>query len=328
MNSNRFKLLYIGDCKYLHHDRFIEVLSEVFEVKSVFVLEDFDELQLNFHPDVVMCAPLLEPLIFAINNFTSPIIGICWAQELNEVRRVKPNDSDYASALSSLSGIVTDNSHTISILRNSMNFQGLIAKMSFNLVSFNNIQAGAEKVNAQPTFISARRFESLYRNDLILAALKFLSKETQLRLTAIGGGSQLAEMKEKYDEQINLGLFTFTGPLSSTKTLEHIGESDFYISAAKSDGISVTLLEAMSIGKICIVPDFPSNLEAIENGVNGFLFKNGDIKSLISQCRQVIMLQADERKCISKNAMQTIAERYNPISSRNTLIDFVKSIVG
>ena len=50
--------------------------------------------------------------------------------------------------------------------------------------------------------------------------------------------------------------------------------SKFYISATKSDGSSLSLLEAMGNGVIPIVSNIPSNREWVVDGVNGKLFRN------------------------------------------------------
>ena len=281
----------------------------------------------EFIPEIVICAPLLEPLVYAVKNYEVPIIGICWAQELNEPRSLLEKDSDFSATLSTLAGIVVDNKNTESILRTTMNYKGSIARVTFNLEPFGSPIIKENRKSAHPKFISARRFEPLYRNDLILEGLRIVRQEFDLHLVAIGGGSQLQEMQNRYENEIKAGFFEFTGQLKSNQTLNLLQDSDFYISSSKSDGISVTLLEAMSLGKICIVSDFPSNLEIIRNKYNGFLFENENLDSLISVCRHVIQLEQSEFRKISKNAIDTVAQRFDWKQSRSTLIEFLKTFV-
>lgn len=327
MNSHKPKLLYLGDRRYLHHTRFVEALSHDFCIKTTFLLEESTEDNSEFIPEIVICAPLLEPLVYAVKNYEVPIIGICWAQELNEPRSILEKDSDFSATLSSLAGIVVDNKNTESILRTTMNYKGSIARVTFNLEPFGSPIIKENRKSAHPKFISARRFEPLYRNDLILEGLRIVRQEFDLHLVAIGGGSQLQELQNRYENEIKAGFFEFTGQLKSNQTLNLLQDSDFYISSSKSDGISVTLLEAMSLGKICIVSDFPSNLEIIRNKHNGFLFENENLDSLISVCRQVIQLKQSEFRQISKNAIDTVAQRFDWKQSRSTLIEFLKTFV-
>ena len=328
LNLHKPKLLYIGDRQYVHHTRFIEALSLDFCIKTAFIQEEPIEEDSGFSPEIVICSPLLEPLIYAVKNYQVPIIGICWAQELNEPRSVLKQNSDFSKILSSLAGIIVDNKHTESILRNTMNYQGAIARITFYLEPFRNSTLIKKGKNEPPTFISARRFEPLYRNDLILEGLRIIGREFDLHLIAVGGGTQLEEMKNRHENEIKSGLFEFTGKLTSNQTLNLIQDSDFYISASRSDGISVTLLEAMSLGKVCLVSDFPSNLEIIEDGLNGFVFENENLDSLISKCKLAIGLENSARLQISKNAIDTVSQRFDWKQSRRTLIQFLQSFTS
>jgi glycosyltransferase involved in cell wall biosynthesis len=61
---------------------------------------------------------------------------------------------------------------------------------------------------------------------------------------------------------------------------DYFRSADLYVSASRSDGSSVTLLEAMASGLPAVVSDIPSNLEWVESGVHGWTFRDGDPHSL------------------------------------------------
>jgi glycosyltransferase involved in cell wall biosynthesis len=84
----------------------------------------------------------------------------------------------------------------------------------------------------------------------------------------------------------------------------------------------------MSLGKVCLVSNFPSNLEVIEDGVNGFVFENENVDSLIAKCRELILLETSVITKLSKNAIHTVEERFNWKKSRLALVSFVKSFLG
>lgn len=327
MNSAKSRLLYIGDRQSLHHKRFIDALSGDFEVSTEFIEEERANDEVHLNPELVICAPLSTPLVYAKESFHAPIIGVCWAQELNEPRAVLQEDSQFASAIAGLSGIITDNKYTESLLRDNMNYQGPIEKITFNLEP-SNLPKFKERKHVRPIFVTARKFEPLYRNDLVLDALRILGGEFDLQLVSIGGGSQFEAMKDRFKSEIESDLFRFTGESTSRQTQELMAGSDFYISASRSDGVSVTLLEAMSLGKVCLVSNFPSNLEVIEDGVNGFVFENENVDSLIAKCRELILLETSVITKLSKNAIHTVEERFNWKKSRLALVSFVKSFLG
>ncbi len=56
--------------------------------------------------------------------------------------------------------------------------------------------------------------------------------------------------------------------------------ADLYISPSHVDGSSVSLMEALASGLPCLVSDIPGNREWIEDGVNGWLFRDGDVDDL------------------------------------------------
>ena len=82
-----------------------------------------------------------------------------------------------------------------------------------------------------------------------------------------------------------------------------------YISAASSDGSSISLLEAMSAGMICIATDFPSNLEWIEHSISGFIFPNGDSKALASIIEEISTLSHQEKIRIGNAAKEITLKR-------------------
>jgi glycosyltransferase involved in cell wall biosynthesis len=56
--------------------------------------------------------------------------------------------------------------------------------------------------------------------------------------------------------------------------------SDVYVSAARSDGSSLSLLEALSVGLPVVVSDLDGNREWVDSDTIGRLFPVGDAESL------------------------------------------------
>ncbi len=61
----------------------------------------------------------------------------------------------------------------------------------------------------------------------------------------------------------------------------YLDNSDIFVLPSKSEGMPQTLIEAMARGKIVVASDNEASKEAINNGRNGFLFKNGNSKDLV-----------------------------------------------
>ncbi len=68
--------------------------------------------------------------------------------------------------------------------------------------------------------------------------------------------------------------FAFTGQILNP--LPYIKRSDYFIMTSKAEGVSRALLEALYLGKFCIVSNIPGNRELINNCENGFLFSDNN----------------------------------------------------
>jgi glycosyltransferase involved in cell wall biosynthesis len=122
------------------------------------------------------------------------------------------------------------------------------------------------------TLISTRSLKLDYNNDRLLfacGALKEINKD--FRLTLAGDGP---ERKHLVNESRKLGLeglVHFAGFVGNDDLPALLAEHNLYISLIESDGVSASLLEAMAVGLLPIVPDHPANRQWIENWRNGLL---------------------------------------------------------
>ena len=80
-----------------------------------------------------------------------------------------------------------------------------------------------------------------------------------------------------------------------------------YVSCAKSDGTSVSLLEAMSTGLPAIVSDIPSNREWVTHSKNGWLAS--DIDQFAQSFLRVSNLTMAERRAISAANRTIVLQR-------------------
>jgi glycosyltransferase involved in cell wall biosynthesis len=84
--------------------------------------------------------------------------------------------------------------------------------------------------------------------------------------------------------------------------------ADLYISPSHVDGSSVSLMEALASGLPCLVSDIPGNKEWIEDGVNGWLFRDGDVDDLTAKILNAIKNRKSFQE-IGKVARNTAEER-------------------
>ena len=89
-------------------------------------------------------------------------------------------------------------------------------------------------------------------------------------------------------------------------------------------GSSVSLLEALSAGRICICRDFPSNAEWIQHGVNGFLFNNAN--ALANILEEISKMSAVNREEISSKARASVQDVASWEKNKNSFINFIESM--
>jgi len=88
----------------------------------------------------------------------------------------------------------------------------------------------------------------------------------------------------------------FGGQVGQRDLPRWYGMTDLYISPSHVDGSSVTLMEALASGLPCLVSDIPGNREWIEEGVNGWTFRDGNVDDLAAK----ILFAMKNRKSFKK----------------------------
>jgi len=155
----------------------------------------------------------------------------------------------------------------------------------------------------------SRTWESIYGVDVLAKAfVKVASVNPDVNLILLGGGSQGGHIRQIL---INGGVMErvhFWGHVAQRDLPRWYLMADIYISPSHVDGTSVTLLEALASGLPCLVSDIPGNKDWIEEGVNGWLFRDGDVDDLAEKILLAIKSRRSFGK-IGKAARKTAEER-------------------
>jgi glycosyltransferase involved in cell wall biosynthesis len=129
------------------------------------------------------------------------------------------------------------------------------------------------------------RIDPIKRIDWVLDLAGIVDKKTQL---IISGGAQdsltinyLNHLKKRAQEYPNI---IFTGSVSGKEKAELFSNCLMFLAPSQDEGLPLTVLEAVSYAKCCIVSDIPAFRSVIENDVSGFIFpkdnKNGFINTV------------------------------------------------
>lgn len=120
--------------------------------------------------------------------------------------------------------------------------------------------------------VSTRAMLDLYRIDVLIDALVLLTMEgVDLRCDLVGDGPERARLEAAVADAGLQDRVTFHGHVVPERLEELVAQSDIYVSIAESDGMSLSLLEAMVLGAVPVVSDIPANRGWINSGHTGVL---------------------------------------------------------
>ena len=125
--------------------------------------------------------------------------------------------------------------------------------------------------------LSTRMHEPVYDLPTIIeGAGAVLTQRPEARLVIAGDGSLRRALERLAARRLPAGRYTFVGQLSPGELAGWLGRAELYLSAARSDSTSVSLLEAMACGAIPVVCDLEGNREWVAEGEGARLFRAGD----------------------------------------------------
>ncbi len=143
--------------------------------------------------------------------------------------------------------------------------------------------------------------------DLIIKAFYALSKEyDEIELVLIGDGPTKKEIEKLvafYDLEDRV---QFTGVVDNV--IKYLSGIDIYITTSKSEGISYSMLEVLSLGKMIVAFDVPGINDLVKNGYNGFIVQYPNVDLIIKRLKYIILnsylvgeLGMNSRKLVETN---------------------------
>ncbi len=161
------------------------------------------------------------------------------------------------------------------------------------------------------TLFCNRSWEIRYGVDVLARAfVKVAQARDDVNLLILGGGSQGNALRNIFINGGVLDRVQFGGQVSQTDLPRWYHMADLYISPSHVDGSSVSLMEALACGLPALVSDIPANQEWVSEGVNGWLFPDGDANALAAKILTVIA-QRKELPKIGRAARRSAQERAN-----------------
>ncbi|MBO9631666.1 MAG: glycosyltransferase, partial [Chitinophagaceae bacterium] len=101
------------------------------------------------------------------------------------------------------------------------------------------------------------------------------------------------------------------GKLPSKEIKTHLEKAHIVFIPSLFDNLPYTVLETMSQGKVVLASKQGGHTEAIENGVDGFLFDHDQPSTFFDQLKHIMALEDDEIFAIGERARKKITDKYN-----------------
>ncbi len=318
------RALYISKAKSTHDKRFVEAFRQLVQLDELYLNEFNPLVESSIFADrtLIIASPLSTGLSSIPVKSDARIVGISMAYEINEESKEPPAFEEIKKNVKRCIAIVCDCQQIENELRNRFNFAGPILRIAYGCSQkdFLGIKLqDREKLR----IVSTRNWTQIHSNETSLEALSMVKdKGVDFEVRYFGIGEKLTEetkikSREHFQEAIS-----FSGPYAQDDLPSIFTNSEIYISTSISDGSSVSLLEAMSAGRICIGRDFPSNNEWIQHGRNGFLFSSTE--DLAQILVEISKLTFAEKKLISEAARKSVTGRADWDLMREALIHFGK----
>ncbi len=173
--------------------------------------------------------------------------------------------------------------------------------------------------------VSCARVVDVKRLDRIVDALALI-KDFDVSWTHIGGGEDFEKLKEharKLEMNGNIKV-RFTDTVPNTEIYEEYANNPyhFFVNVSKSEGLPVSIMEAMSFSIPAIATDVGGTSEIVEHDVNGYLIKSDFTdEELADRFRSILNLSQKEYNDMRKNARKKFEDEFNAISNNYRFLD-------
>lgn len=142
-----------------------------------------------------------------------------------------------------------------------------------------------------------------------------------LKVAIVGDGPERTKLV-KLSRNINANV-DFLGEVSSEHVKDYLLRSRLFVQISDYEGLSFSLLEAMSCGVVPIVSNTPGNLAVITDGNNGKVVQLENKKENLINAINSIMTNEEIFEELSTAAVETVRNTYDGYVLRNRIIKLI-----
>jgi len=256
------------------------------------------ELLSDTRPDVVIAGPVQTGAFLAALARAKPLVAVSWGTDLlvdagasARSRFITRYTLDNSAAVFGDCRAVRDAVHQYSSLPDD---RIVTFPWGIDLARFSPGRAAMTIRSdlgwaSNEVFIATRSWEPVYAVDVLVRAFAMVrQRHPSARLILLGDGSLEHKIRQLINDLGLQDLIHAPGRVPYDLLPDYFRSADAYVSAAVSDGTSISLLEAMACGLPVVVSNSFGNLEWVREDVNGALARPGDTESLAAAMLRVI----------------------------------------
>ncbi len=174
--------------------------------------------------------------------------------------------------------------------------------------------------------VTVGRLDDNKNQILLINAFKELEKDfPDYRVVIYGDGEKRKEFESKAPESV-----TFMGRVSDVP--DRIAGSEVFVLTSRQEGYPNALIEAMSLGLVCISTDCPCGgpRDLIRSGDNGLLIPMASDEEMVKELSDALRRVLTDRKLaeeMSQNALK-VRDEYNPDIINGQWKDYLEGVMN
>jgi len=160
---------------------------------------------------------------------------------------------------------------------------------------------------------------------LLKACRKLHRAGVGFQLAIVGDGPLRPEIMDIAAQAGLADILTIEGYVPHSKIHEFFQKAAIFVLPSIREGTSVSLLEAMSSGCVCITSDIPDNIEIIQHMRTGITFRVGDDEDLANKLNWVISHPSKLAR-ITRNARDKAEKEYSLQAVADSLVPLLPRV--
>jgi glycosyltransferase involved in cell wall biosynthesis len=273
----------------------------------------------ELRPDVVLAGPIHDCGFIATRSRDVPTVLQSWAFDVYwEMRRDAHAAQRGVLALRACAGLFTDSEAVLEECRRISDrpfASALVMPWGVELERLRNRAPGARLrerlgLTSRTVFVSTRGLAPIYGTRTLLEAMREVHGHAPRAALVMAGDGPLRSRADAFVRKHRLrSAVILLGALRREAVWDLFAAADFYVSASRCDGTSISLLEAMAHRLPVVVSDIPGNRGWVTPRRNGWLAPAGHSAQFAARMRDAIGLSRLQRRAIGERNCRTIERR-------------------